>query len=271
MRRALGCVGRAIPVVLALALSAGTAGAQAKPVQKPPAKAPAGQARPQVRKPLPSRPVVLPASRRPGRPGSFEFAASALWLGPATAGTSDARLTDNQAGSAGRGFTWFSASGEYASSAGLRTTVGYNVTRTFAVEGGFAYSPSTIRFVVSDDAELGAGFTSPGQRLSEYFFDAAVVAHVAPLAFAGGRGRPFVLGGGGYLRQLHAGRTAVETGQVYYAGGGVKYLLAPRARGLVRAFGLRIDGRLCVRSGGWNLGKDTTLSPAASTGIMAAF
>lgn len=256
----------AIPLVLALALSASTGASQARPAQKPAAK-PA----PQARKPLPSRPVVLPASRRPGRRGSFEVAAAALWLGPGTAGTSAANLSENQQGSPAPGFTWFRTRGEYASSAGVRAAVGYNLTRTFAVEGGFAYSPSNIRFVVTDDTELGSGFTSPNQRLSEYFIDAAFVAHVAPLAFAGGRARPFVLGGGGYLRQLHSGRTAVETGQADHAGGGVKYLLPPRARGFVRAFGLRIDGRLLVRAGGWDFGTDQTLSPVASAGIMAAF
>lgn len=282
MRGARAAVRSGVCVVLALALSSAAAAAQAKPApaaqkppsqatQKPPAKTAPGKAAPQVRKPLPSRPVMLPASRRPGRPGSFEFSAAAQWLGPAGAGSADARLTENQAGGAGRGFTWFSARGEYASSAGGRATIGYNVTRTFAVEAGVAYSPSSIRFVVSDDSELGSGFTSPGQRLSEYFFDGAVLVHLAPLAFAKGRARPFILGGGGYLRQLHSGKAVVETGQVFYAGGGVKYWLAPRARGLVRAFGVRIDGRLCVRSGGWNLGKETTLSPAASAGLLAAF
>lgn len=260
--------------VLALALSSASAAAQTRPApsaQKPPAKTAPGKTAPQVRKPLPSRPVVLPASRRPGRQGSFEFSVAAQWLGPGRAGSADARLTENQGGGTGRGFTWFSTRGEYASSLGGRATIGYHVTRTFAVEAGLAYSPSTIRFVVSDDTELGSGFTSPGQRLSEYFFDGALLAHLAPLAFANGRGRPFILGGGGYLRQLHSGNTVVETGQVFYAGGGVKYFLAPRARGLVRAFGVRIDGRLCVRSGGWNLGKETTLSPAASAGLLASF
>jgi hypothetical protein len=271
VRSARAGIRAVIPVVVAFALSAGTVAAQARPTQKPPATGAPAKATPRAGKPLPSRPVVLPASRRPGRPGSFEVTASTLWLGPGTAGTGEARLTENQAGGGGAGFTWFSARGEYASSAGVRATVGYNLSRILAVEAGLAYSPSRIRFVVSDDRELGSGFTSPGQRLSEYFIDGAVVAHLAPLAFSGGRGRPFVVGGGGYLRQLHPGRTVVETGQVFYAGGGVKYLLGPRARGLVRAFGLRIDGRLCVRSGGWNLGSDNTLSPAASAGILAAF
>jgi len=214
---------------------------------------------------------VLPASREPGRPGSFELTAAALWLGPGAAGASEASLTPNRQGSSGPGFTWFRAGGEYAGSAGVRGAVAYHLTRTLTVEAAFGYSPSSVRFEVSDDSELTPGFTSSNQRLSEFFFDGGVVVHLRRLAFARGRGRPFVAAGGGYLRQLHAGKTLVEEGQVYYAGGGTKYLLAPRARGLARAFGLRLDARLTVRTGGFSFDDRAVLSPSAAAGIVAAF
>jgi hypothetical protein len=264
---------RAAAASLALLLGAtvwaGTAAAQARTGQKPPSKPPAKPAT-EARRPLPSRPAVLPLSRQPGRPGSFEVSASALLLGPGDAGTSTANLVGTGQGEGGS-FTWFRAQGEYGSSAGVRATIGYNLTHTFAVEGGFGYSPSSIRFIVSDDRELTDGFTAPGQRLSEYFFDASLVAHLRRLAFARGRGRVFVSGGAGYLRQLHEGNALVETGQVYHGGGGVKYMLAPRARGWVRAFGLRIEARVNVRSGGFRFTDGATVSPAGSAGIVAAF
>ncbi len=253
-------------IVAGVALSAGVAAAQTKPARRPGQK-PA----PQKVEPLPSRPAVIPVSREPGRPGSFEIAAAAHWLGAGNAGTGTATLTPNQAGGAGQGFTWFRANGEYQPSAGVRATFAYNLSRTLSAEAGFTYSASRIRYIVSDDPELSSGFTSPGQRLSEYFVDGAVVVRLKRLAFAHGRGRPFALAGGGYLRQLHAGRALVETGQVYYAGGGVKYLLSPWGRGLVRAFGLRLDARACVRSGGFGFSDGATISPAASAGIVAAF
>lgn len=253
-----------LAAVAAFTLASGVAAAQSTTGKKAAASQPV-----QAKKPLPSRPVTLPASRQPGRPGSFEVSASASWLGPGSAGTSAAVLTPSVQD--GQGYTWFRAKGEYASSVGVRAAIGYNLTRTFAVEGAFVYSPSTVRFVVSDDPELTDGFTSPGQRLSEYFVEASIVAQLRPLSFARGRGRPFVSGGAGYLRQLHAEKSLVETGQIYHAGGGVKYMLAPRRRGMVRAFGLRIDGRLNIRSGGFSFTGASVLSPAVSAGIVAAF
>lgn len=61
--------------------------------------------------------------------------------------------------------------------------------------------------------------------------------------------RPFVVGGGGYLRQLHEERTLVETGQLYYGGFGARYWLRGGS-GTARAFGLRGDLRANLRRGG---------------------
>ena len=58
----------------------------------------------------------------------------------------------------------------------------------------------------------------------------------------GRRLRPFASGGAGYLRQLHEDRTLVETGQVYYAGGGARYWLRGGAR-VAALVGLRGDVR----------------------------
>ena len=55
---------------------------------------------------------------------------------------------------------------------------------------------------------------------------------------------PFAAAGGGYLRQLHEGQTLVEQGQVYHAGGGLKYWLLTRKVGAVRSAGLRTDARI---------------------------
>ena len=44
--------------------------------------------------------------------------------------------------------------------------------------------------------------------------------------------RPFVTAGGGYLRQLHEGLTVIEEGRVFYVGGGARYWIFARARGV---------------------------------------
>ncbi|HSK09376.1 MAG TPA: hypothetical protein VK911_07360, partial [Vicinamibacterales bacterium] len=254
---------RGLVVLLCVASPLAAAG-QATP--EPPAKP--GQARPGPKQPAERQ---APAAREPGRPGSFELSAAVLVFGAGTLGSSEGRLTSNQGGGGGRDFVWFQADGELRPSAGVRATIGYTLTRRFSVEGGFAYSPSRVRFGVSDDFEEAPGISSAAQRLSEYFFDGTLVAHLPWLGFAGGRGRTFVAAGAGYMRQLHEGNTLVETGQVYHVGGGVKYMLRPRKAGFVRAFGMRADGGLYLRAGGFSFDDRIARSPAATIGLIAAF
>ncbi len=59
-----------------------------------------------------------------------------------------------------------------------------------------------------------------------------------PLSPATSRVRPFVTGGGGYLRQLHEGETLAVTGQFYEIGGGVKITLASRADAGIKTVGV---------------------------------
>ena len=65
--------------------------------------------------------------------------------------------------------------------------------------------------------------------------------------WSGRRVSPFVMGGGGYLRQLDESRTTVESGAMYYGGGGVVVRLAPASRGCLAAAGAA--RRTCVRCG----------------------
>jgi hypothetical protein len=73
------------------------------------------------------------------------------------------------------------------------------------------------------------------------------------------------------LRQLPNERTLVETGQVYHLGAGAKFRLGTRSRGLVRAFGFRVDGRLYLRAGGFGFDDAVNRSLGVSAGMLAAF
>jgi hypothetical protein len=69
----------------------------------------------------------------------------------------------------------------------------------------------------------------------------------------GGHGSPFLLGGAGYVRELDESQALAETGRVYHAGGGFKYLFSEDARGLIKGLGLRADARIYFRQGGFEL------------------
>ena len=147
----------------------------------------------------------------------------------------------------------------------------FNLARTLALEAGLVFSRPQIGFTVAGDSEGASEFTARGERLSQYFAEAGVLYFVPRLAFAGGRGRAFVGGGGGYLRQLHAGRILVETGQVYHAGGGIKYYLRRRHAGLIKGLGLRLDARACFLSGGYTFDGRTARTVSIGAGLVAGF
>lgn len=105
-----------------------------------------------------------------------------------------------------------------------------------------------MRTSITADAESAAPLTSV-ERVDQYVFDASLVMTCSALG-AGGRLVPFILAGRGYLRQLHEGRTLIEHGQVYHAGGGVEYALFTRTTGFLRSTGVRGDARLQVLRGG---------------------
>jgi hypothetical protein len=241
----------------AIAPPAAVAASQAKAPQ-PPRKAPA--------KPVP--PAVVPAKRQPGRPRSLEVSLGAAWLGRGSLGAADANLTTNGSSTPTR---YFSTSGDMAGAPAFDGRLTYNLSRTLAVEAGASYGKPKITFSVSGDFENAAGFTATGETMSQIFADANVLLYVPSLSFARGRGRTFVEAGAGYLRQLHEGNYDIETGKVYNGGAGLKYYFKPRPRGVVKAFGFRVDLRGYYKVGGFTFDKQNTWTLALAAGAIAAF
>ena len=184
------------------------------------------------------------------RSRSLEISASALALGGVDFGDQNANLTANDPGNPD--FILFATSSKIKPGAGLDARVAFNVTRTFAIEGAFTWLRQTAETEIASDAE-GIPNVTLTEELSTYFVEGAAVLHLRGMTFAHGRGIPFVFGGGGYLRQLDGSSILVDTGTVFHAGGGLKYFLTQRPRGLVRDVGIRADGRIYVRSGGLEL------------------
>jgi hypothetical protein len=199
-----------------------------------------------------------PAAAQPDaspRPRSLEISASAIALGGVDFGRRTASLTANDPGNPE--FALFTTSASIGTGPGIDARATFNVTRTFGVEGVFTWTRQTAEAEITSDVE-GIPNTTVSEKLSTYFIEAAAVVHLRRLRFGGGRGIPFVFGGGGYLRQLDGDAFLIDTGTVLHAGAGVKYFFVNRPRGLVRGIGLRADGRLYVRSGGLELDDEKT-------------
>jgi hypothetical protein len=196
--------------------------------------------------------VAAPAARAQDaapRPHSFEVSAGVLGIGGTGFGKRAATLTANDPGAPD--YTLFNAESSVGVGVGVEGRLSFNVTRTLAFEAEFSWVRQTSATRVTADIEGSPDVTASG-RLDTYLIEGAALVHLRKLAFAGGRGVPFVRAGTGHLRQLDDQHLVTGTGAVFDAGGGVKYYFVTRRHGVVRAVGLRADGRFVVRSGGFD-------------------
>jgi hypothetical protein len=161
-------------------------------------------------------------------------------------GESTAQLRGNAPGATAPPFTLFTTDAHISRATGPELKVGFAITSRILFEAGGSVSRPRIGVAIAGDAEAPAQ-ELPGEQLQQYFFDASVTWQL-PIRL-GRRLAPFVVGGGGYLRQLHEERTLGEAGQIYYAGGGARYFLRG-GHDPVRPIGIRGDVRVNVRRKG---------------------
>jgi hypothetical protein len=206
------------------------------------------------------------AQTRPARQRDrFEASIGGLWIGGAGLGSTQADLRSNNL--TPTPFRLFSVETDAAAAPGFDARFGYWLTRTIAIEAGFVGVRPELRTRVTSDAEGAAALTAV-ERLDQYFVEAGMVWLLEQFRFRGIV--PFVAGGAGYLRQLHEGRTLVETGQVYQAGGGIRRRLVSDV-GWLRAVGLRLDGRVYVLVDGVQLEDRPRTHGAFSGSLFVTF
>jgi hypothetical protein len=205
-------------------------------------------------------PVLQPVRR-------LELDAGGGLLGGAALGSGDANLRANAPGQ--QMFRLFTADTELARAPLMHVRAAYAWSRRFVIEGGVTRSRPDMRTMVTNDAE-GAPSTTLGERIDQYFIDGSLLVMLEKLR-VGRRTIPFVAAGGGYLRQLHEGRTVIEQGEVYHAGGGIKHWLLTRNRGTVRTAGVRADARAYVLHKGIALASGPRSHVAISGSVFVGF
>ena len=194
----------------------------------------------------------------------FVLDGGVAWSGGYPIGDVDAELRSNATGSTPPPFTLFSASSEIGGAAGAVARIGFTLTSRVMLEGGASFGMPRVLTDISKDTETGPQELE-GEALKQYVIDGALVWHL-PLRF-GARARPFVVGGAGYVRQLHEERTMVETGQIYYGGIGVRYWLRGGS-GTARSFGLRTDLRANLRRGGIDFENKARMFPSVLVALF---
>ena len=203
------------------------------------------------------------------RPWSIEVDAGGLWLGGIDFGSAAAGITAN--GSPPADYPLFRTASELRAGPAYEGRIGVRLTRAVGVEGAFQYARLPLETRISGDVEDAPSLTASND-LRRYIVEVSGVLHLTRYRI-GRNGSPFLLGGAGYVRELDERQALAETGGLYHAGGGFKYLFSERTHGLIKGFGLRADARIYFRQGGFELedGDPLRRFVAGGASLLVAF
>ena len=165
-------------------------------------------------------------------------------------------------------FTLFRAESEIGGAPGLDVRLAYALSRAFSVEVAGMFSRPELGVHISADAE-SAPAADATEEIGQLTLEVSGLWHL-PGQTLGTRARPYVIGGAGYLRQLHEDRYLVETGSVIYGGGGVHVWLRGRSRGQ-RPMGVRGEASLVFRNSGVEFEDKRRMYPRLSALGFIAF
>ena len=193
-----------------------------------------------------------------------EVGGGVRWVGGAALGDTDATLGTASGGS----FVQFASASELGPAVAVEGRVGVRLSRALRVETSVSYGTTELRTHLDSDVESIPDVTV-SESITRYTIEGTLVASLD--RWRRGRVTPFVSVGGGYLRELHVGRTLVETGRTFHAGGGVTVPLRSSRSGASTAVGLRADARIVVRSGGVLFDDDAVVAPVAGASVFFRF
>lgn len=200
-----------------------------------------------------------------GGRGTVEVGGGAGWTGGFDLGDRSATLTRNPGTGSGP-FTLFRSDTELVPSPGVQGHLAVYLSRSVSLEAGVNYSRPVLRARLSSDAEDAPALTA-SETLTRYVFEGSLVFHLVQLSFAEERGVPFLIGGGGHVRELHQGNELVETGREFHAGGGVKLWFGTARRRL----GVRGQAVISVRDGGFDFEDGRRTLPTVSASLLYRF
>jgi len=198
--------------------------------------------------------------------GRFEIGVAPIWIGGASFGNRAANETTRD----GSAQALFTTETTLAAATGVELRFGVRLTRHVDVEAAASYARPALVATVRSDLEAGPGPFTVEERLQQFSMGGSVLWRFrAPQSRP--RWTPFVAGGLRYLRQLHETNTLLDDGEWYEAGGGVKYLIRSRDRGVMKAMGVRGDVRAIVRTAGVDVDGRAHVSPVFAVSFYVRF
>ncbi len=197
------------------------------------------------------------------RTGSVEVSGGGVMSGGKDLPDMAAALTRNPGTGTGS-LDLFRADSTLTSALGGRARVGVYVSPQIVVEGGVEYARPKVEVRLSGDFE-DAVTTTATETLTSYLFTGSLLYHFGrPQA----RFRPFVAGGGGHVRDVHAGSNVVDTGNEFHGGAGFKWWVT---RGRSGKLGVRADVTASVRDGGVGAEDGRRVVPIAAFSLAYLF
>lgn len=206
----------------------------------------------------------VPASAQSPSTGRFAVSVGPEWLGSTGQGVAVATETGN----ARVPVTLFRTESELTGGVGVTTGFAVRLTRNVWIETAVRYHAPRLRVRTTDDLE--AADASLEESLQQYQMEAGGL-WLPEGARLGHRTQIFVVGGVGYLRQLHSRQLLAESGRVYSAGAGAILSLPGRQGGTFGAVGLRVEGRALVSTGGTAFDDRAHTAPVASASLFLRF
>ena len=197
------------------------------------------------------------------RRGSIEVSGGGAFASGFEMGSETATLTRSTSGDR---FDLFTSESRVSVFPGAFARLGLYINRGISVEGGIRYARPKLSVRLSGDAESATDETAT-EIATHYLFDGSVLFHLNAISFAGGRGVPFISGGGGYLRELHEKNELVETGSEYHATAGLKYWLGQGDH----RFGLRVEAGFSARQKGLDNEGERRTRPMIQGGLSYLF
>jgi hypothetical protein len=195
-------------------------------------------------------------------PGRLQVSVGAGWLGGAEFGEQSGDLRTASGGP----YRLFESDTRLGGTGLFEARVGFALTKRLTIEGRAAIAKPELQTTVSSDAEASGSFTAV-EDIDQYIFDGGVLVHLDEGQAFGLS--PFAIAGLGYVRQLHEDQQLVETGHLFYVGGGVTRGLFARSQGFIRSGSIRADLRLNVLS--LELEDDRRLQGSVSASLVFTF
>jgi hypothetical protein len=198
--------------------------------------------------------------------GTLEITGGGVWSGGFDLGSVSAEETRNTGTGTGP-FVLFAVSSRMNSAPAAQGRLGVYLAKAASIEAGVLFARPKASSRLTGDAE-GAPDITATETLTRLVVDGSLVLHLNGLSFAAGKGVPFVLGGGGYIRELHEKNEAIETGREYHAGAGLHFWLG---NGGKHRAGLRTDVGVSMRTGGADIANTRRTVPTVGVSFAYLF